>query len=89
MDNGCYLQTKSEVITPRFTIISPTYKGLLLAEVNLDRYTREIPLLAHLVLKVAAVRVLDVLWQIHKERKLWCWRWKLRSILDADILALC
>ena len=61
---------------------------LFLSKINLNRYAREVPLLAHLVLKIAAIRLLDILRQIHKEGKLRRWGGELCSILDADILAL-
>ena len=65
------------------------HNKLLLAEVYLDRHSREVPLLTELVLKEATIRLLDVLWEVHEERKLWRRRWELRHILDFDVFALC
>ena len=64
-------------------------RPLLLSEIDLNRYSRKIPLIANLILQVAAIRLLDILRQIDKERKLRRGSRQLRSVLDTDIFTLC
>ena len=62
---------------------------LFLANENINRCTREMPLVAHLVFQETLVRFLHVLWLVCKEHK----RWRLsvrqlRTILNLDVLTL-
>ena len=61
---------------------------LFLAEVNLDRHSREIILLADVVLKEAAIVLADILREVAEECKLRSWCWQLHCILNANILTL-
>ena len=61
---------------------------LLLTEVYLDWYAREIPMFAQVILEESAVVLADILWQVAEEYKLRSRCWELHCILDADILTL-
>ena len=67
----------------------PSRQALLLAYVDVNGRAREVPLLAHLVLQEAAVRLLDVLRQVGEEHERGYARvGQLRDILYLDVLAL-
>ena len=61
---------------------------LFLSKVNLHRNARKIPLLAHVVLQEATIRLADILRQIHEEGELRRRRGQLRDVLDLDVLTL-
>ena len=64
-------------------------RQLLLAHEDIDGRSREVPLLANLVLKITTIGLLDPLRQVAEEHKTWnlC-IWQLHTELNLDILAL-
>lgn len=64
-----------------------TSSRLFLPEVDLDRNPREIPVLAQLVFKKAAVGLADVLRQVDEKRELGRGSRKLGYVFDLDVLA--
>ena len=61
---------------------------LFLAEVDLNRHSREIILLADMILQKSAIVLADILREVAEERKLRGWGWQLHCVLDANILTL-
>ena len=61
---------------------------LFLAEVDLDRYSREVILLADMILQESAIVLADILREVAEECELRGWGWQLHCVLDADILTL-
>ena len=61
---------------------------LFLAEVDLDRHSREVILLADVVLQESAIVLADILREVAEECELRGWCWQLHCVLDANILTL-